>query len=88
MAMIDDLFEADPGLYFDTASGPLISDIVGPPIDVLDTYTDGTPIAEAQSSIASAVGGGKHTSLLHRGDVQALAIMIAGAVMLHAYLSA
>lgn len=85
---MDDLFSPDPIAFFDTASGPLMSDIVGPPLDVLDTYTDGTPIAEAQSSIASAVGGGKHTSFLHRGDVQALAITLVGAFMLHAYLSA
>lgn len=86
--MYEDLFAADPVTYFDTASGPQTTDIYGPPFDVLDTYTDGTPLAEAQSSVASAVGGGKHTSFLHRGDVQSLAGLILGVVMLHAYLQA
>lgn len=86
--MYDDLFAPDPVGFFDTASGPMVGDIVGPPLDVLDTYTDGTPIAEAQSAVASAVGGGKHTSVFHRGDVQALAITVLGAVMLHLYLQA
>lgn len=87
--MIDDLFEPDPMAYFDTASGPLLSDVVGPPLDVLDTYTDGTPFAQAQSSIASATGtGGVHTNFLHRGDVQALGITILGAIGLHLYLAA
>lgn len=84
----DDLFSANPNAYFDSVAGPLLTDVVGPPFDVLDTYTDGTPIAEAQSSVASGVGGGRHAHFWQRGDVQSFAIMLAGAALIHAYLRA
>lgn len=82
---MDDLFSPDPMEYFSSVAGPSINDVAGPPLSVLDSYADGTPIAAAQSSIANAVGGGSHTSWFHRGDVQALAIAVAGAVLIHLY---
>ena len=83
----DDLFAPNPEAYFDSVAGPLMTDVVGPPLDVLDTYTDGTPIAEAQAKVANGVGGGgKHTRWWHRGDVQSFAIMLAGAALIHGYL--
>lgn len=81
-----DMFGADPQEYFDSAAGPLVSDVVGPPLDVLDTYTDGSPLAAAQESVASGVGGGMHKHFWTRGDVQAFAIMVAGAALIHVYL--
>lgn len=85
---MDDMFDANPMAYFDSVAGPLASDVFGPPIDVLDTFSDGTPIAEAQSSVASGVGGGVHKHFWQRGDVQSAAIMLAGAALIHAYLAA
>ena len=85
--MYTDMFDADPQAYFDSVAGPLASDVIGPPLDVLDTYTDGTPIAAAQERVANAVGGGVHKHFWQRGDVQAFAIMSAGAVLIHGYLA-
>lgn len=82
---MDDLFSPDPMEYFTTAAGPSLSQIAGPPLDVLDTYADGTPIATAQAAAANGIGGGQHSTWLHRGDVQALAILAAGAVLIHLY---
>ncbi len=84
----DDLFNANPEAYFDSVAGPLLTDVVGPPLDVLDTFTDGTPIAEAQSQVASGVGGGVHRHFWQRGDVQSFALMLAGGALIHAYLRA
>lgn len=86
--MDGDMFAPDPQAWFDSAAGPLASDIIGPPLDVLDTYTDGTPVAEAQQAVANGVGGGQHKYIWQRGDVQAFAIMVAGAALIHAYLGA
>ena len=85
--MYTDMFDADPQAYFDSVAGPLASDVIGPPLDVLDTYTDGTPIAAAQERVANAVGGGVHKHVWQRGDVQAFAIAFAGAVLIHGYLA-
>lgn len=83
------MFEADPQEYFDSAAGPLLSDIVGPPMDVLDAYTDGTPVAIAQEHIANGVGGGGvHDHFWQRGDVQAFAMLTFGAFLIHGYLRA
>lgn len=87
--MYDTMFEADPQEYFDSVAGPLLSDIAGPPLDVLDTFTDGTPVAMAQEKVASGVGGGgTHDHFWQRGDVQAFAMTLAGAFLIHAYLRA
>lgn len=86
--MYDDMFAPDPQAYFDSVAGPLATDVIGPPIDVLDTFTDGTPIAEAQQSVANGIGGGRHKHFWQRGDVQSFAIMVAGAALIHAYLQA
>ena len=86
--MYDDMFQADPQAYFDSVAGPLATDVIGPPLDVLDTYTDGTPIAQAQQAVANGVGGGRHKHIWQRGDVQALAMAVAGAALIHAYLQA
>lgn len=83
--MMDDLFVPDPMEYFATAAGPSVADVAGPPLSVLDTYADGTPIAAAQSAAANAVGGATHSHWWHRGDVQALGIMALGAVLIHLY---
>ena len=85
---MDDLFTPDPLEYFTTAAGPSVSDVAGPPLSVLDSYADGTPIAAAQSAAANAVGGATHTRWFHRGDVQAFAILAAGAVLIHLYATA
>lgn len=86
--MYDDLFSPDPMEYFATAAGPSATDVVGPPLSVLDSYADGTPVGAAQSAIASSVGGGKHTHWFHRGDVQALGIMALGGLLIHLYATA
>lgn len=86
--MYDDLFSPDPMEYFSTAAGPNATDIVGPPLSVLDTYADGTPVGAAQQAVANGVGGGKHSHWWHRGDVQALGIMVAGAALIHLYATA
>lgn len=84
--MYQDLFDGDPQAYFDSAAGPLLTDVVGPPLDVLDTFTDGSPIAQAQETVASGVGGGVHKYPWQRGDVQALGLAVLGAVLIHGYL--
>lgn len=81
-----DMFDADPQAYFDSVAGPLASDVIGPPLDVLDTFTDGSPISAAQETVANSVGGGVHKHFWNRGDVQALAIAFAGAALIHGYL--
>ena len=86
--MYQDLFDADPQAYFDSVAGPLASDVIGPPLDVLDTYSDGSPIAAAQETVANGVGGGVHKHFWQRGDVQSFAIMLAGAALIHGYLRA
>lgn len=86
--MYSDMFDPDPQAYFDSVAGPLASDVIGPPLDVLDTYTDGSPIAAAQESVANGVGGGTHKYIWQRGDVQSFAIALAGAALIHAYLRA
>ena len=85
---MDDLFTPDPMEYFATVAGPSATDVVGPPLSVLDTYPDGTPVGAAQQAIANGVGGGMHTRFWHRGDVQAFAVMVAGAVLIHVYATA
>lgn len=85
---MDDMFSPDPMEYFTSAAGPSLSDVAGPPLDVLDTYADGTPVAHAQQAAANGVGGGSHTRFWHRGDVQAAAIMVAGAALIHLYATA
>lgn len=85
--MDDDLFEPNPDAYFASVAGPLATDIFGPPMDTLDTFTDGTPIAEAGQAISSGVGGGRHRHFWQRGDVQSAAIMIGGAALIHVYLA-
>lgn len=86
--MDGDMFDPNPQAWFDSAAGPLMSDIAGPPLDVLDTFTDGTPIAEAGQAVASGIGGGRHKHFWQRGDVQAAALTFVGAAMIHAYLAA
>ena len=86
--MYEDMFEPDPNEYFSSVAGPSLTDVVGPPLSVLDTYADGTPIGAAQQAVANSVGDGRHSHWWHRGDVQALGIMLAGALLIHAYATA
>lgn len=74
--------------YFSTVAGPNATDLVGPPLSVLDTYADGTPIGAAQQTIANSVGAGRHSHWWHRGDVHALAFMVGGAALIHLYATA
>jgi len=80
-------YNANPNLYFATAAGPDVSDLVGPPLGVLDVYGDGTPMARAASQQASAVGkgAGGSTAFYKRADVQSFAILLLGAWMIHRY---
>lgn len=85
----DDLFTNNPHLWFSTASGPSTDDIFGPQSAVLDRYVDGTPMLREEVALshhAGKGGGMVHTSWLHRGDVQAAAIMLLGMWGLHLYL--
>lgn len=86
--MYDGMFDADPQEYFDSVAGPLASDVIGPPLNVLDTYTDGSPMAASQEAVASGIGGGVHRHFWQRGDVQSFAVMVLGAGLIHAYLRA
>lgn len=81
---MDDMFDPDPYGYFDSVAGPSIDSIAGPSGSVLDTFPDGTPVAEAQSAVANGVGGG-HRYPWQRGDVQAALIMVAGAGLVYLY---
>ena len=79
-------FGPNPYAFFGTAAGPDISDLAGPPGDILDTYVDGTPMEYASSALSNRSGGGPvHTSFLHRGDLHALILTVIGAWMIHRY---
>ena len=74
----------NPNLYFSTAAGPDVSDLVGPPLGVLDVYGDGTPLARAQAP-SMAHGSGGSTPFYRRADVQSFAVLLLGAWMIHRY---
>lgn len=82
---MDDMFSPDADMYFSSVAGPTITDIAGPPLSVLDTFADGTPVAEAQARVANSIGGGAHAHWWCRGDVQAFGLTLLGAAMIHAY---
>lgn len=73
-----------PDLFFSTAAGPDVSDIIGPPQGVLDVYADGSPISQAESTISQSGGGGAF-NWWQRGDVHALIIGAIGVALIHAY---
>jgi len=84
--LMQDLYP-DPFEFFSTAAGPDMSDLVGPPPDVLDVYPNGTPMASAQSAIANSVGSGPSLGpFWTRTDVKALAVLTLGLFMLHAHM--
>lgn len=80
--MNSDFAYADPMYFFSTAAGPDAQDLYGPPQGALDLYSDGTPMAAAQSAIANGVGSGG-APLWARADVHALLLMVVGAAMVH-----
>lgn len=83
-----DLGNPDPMLFFSTAAGPDAMDLYGPPQGTLDLYSDGTPVAAAQTAIANAVGTGTTAPFWRRADVHALLLLVAGAAMVHAHMEA
>lgn len=74
---------SDADMYFATAAGPDVSDILGPPDNVLDIYADGSPISMSEQTIAA--GGPGNLPFFARGDVHALLLLVAGCVMIHLY---
>lgn len=82
---MDDMFSPEPYEYFSSVAGPSLNDVAGPPLSVLDVFSDGTPVAEAQARVANSVGGGAHAHWWNRGDVQAFGLTLLGAAMIHAY---
>ena len=77
-------FDGNPNLFFATAAGPDISDLVGPPLGVLDVYGDGTPMAHAAHA-SGGTGGGGSTAFYKRADVQSFAALLLGLWMIHRY---
>lgn len=78
---------ADPAMFFSTAAGPNAIDIYGPPAGVLDMYSNGVPVSQAQSQMAQGLGDGgvAKTPLLARRDVHAAFFLLLGLWMLHAH---
>jgi len=76
-------YGADAARYFSTAAGPDVSEIYGPPGNVLDVYADGSPIAGAEQQIAQ--GGGARGPFWMRQDVHALAALVVGIFLIHQY---
>ena len=48
MSYMGDDFGADPEEFFGTAAGPRAVDVIGPRDNILDTYVDGMPVAQAE----------------------------------------
>ncbi len=76
-------YGADAARYFSTAAGPDVSEIFGPPGNVLDVYADGSPIAGAEQQIAR--GSGVTGPFWRRHDVHALAALVVGIFLIHQY---
>ena len=94
MAIYSDLFDdtqSNPYAFFDTAAGPDTSDIYGPPMNVLDTFLDGTPVAQSEQYLQNATptGGGTFglRGFFSRGDVKSALVFIAGLTMLHLHMN-
>lgn len=92
--IFNDLFEdtmSNPYAYFDTAAGPDTSDIYGPPMNVLDTFLDGTPVAHSEQYLQNATPQGSGTfglrGLFARGDVHAALVFALGLTMLHLHMN-
>ncbi len=77
--------QGNPNLWFSTAAGPDVSDLVGPPLGVLDVYGDGTPMATSAHAQAVGNGGGGATAFYMRADVQSFAVLLVGLWMIHRY---
>ena len=92
----DDLFsatEANPYAFFDTAAGPDTSDIYGPPMNVLDTFLDGSPVAMSEQYLQNQTPGAKGSGtfglsgLFGRADVRAAITLGIGLFMLHMHMN-
>lgn len=90
----DDLFsatESNPYMFFDTAAGPDTSDIYGPPMNVLDTFLDGSPVAQSEQYLQNTTPTGSGSfglrGLFGRADVRSGLLFIAGLVMLHLHMN-
>lgn len=94
MAIFNDLYEdtgSNPYAFFSTAAGPDTSDLYGPPMNVLDTYLDGTPVAQSEQYLQNAAPSGSGTFGLRgffaRADVKAALVFAAGVTMLHLHMN-
>ena len=91
----EDLFDAtqsNPWAFFDTAAGPDTTDIYGPPMNVLDTFLDGSPVAMSEQYLQNqtpGVGSGSFSlsGLFGRADVRAFITLGLGLAMLHLHMN-
>lgn len=82
--------ESNPYAFFDTAAGPDVSDIYGPPMNALDTFLDGSPVAMSEQYLQNQtpMGSGGMSSWLRRPDVHSFIVLAIGLTMLHLHMKA
>lgn len=92
----EDLFnstESNPYAFFDTAAGPDTTDLYGPPMSVLDTFLDGSPVAMSEQYLQNQTPGAKGSgtwglsSLFGRSDVRSALVLGLGLFMLHMHMN-